>query len=133
MSIHTHKTHPQCRVSLISELVPNLTTISTPDLPLAMLAWHLQGLASQLPWAGACHQWVNPFLDVWHMCYTSLPVGLHQRHPRGLPSSGPGDKRPQFKLGAMYEYLGPWAQRPTPTSPKVNCNTFPHVQQNCQS
>ena len=45
---------------------------------------HLKHLENK-SW-GHC-QWLNPFLNVWHMCVTSPPIGLHQRHPVGLPLS----------------------------------------------
>ena len=36
--------------------------------------------------------WLTPTLNMWCMYVTSRPVGLYQRHPVGLPSSGSGDQ-----------------------------------------
>ena len=46
------------------------STLLCHIVPWAMLDQCLQALASQPPWAGGCHQWLNPFLNVWHMCFT---------------------------------------------------------------
>ena len=109
---------PQCRASLISELLPNLLTLQPPTCceicqPGTPRAWpasyHELGPAIN----GSTHS-----SDVWHMCVTSSPIGLHQRHPRRLPPSGPGDKMKQCTLRAMFEHLRPWTLRVSLTSPK---------------
>ena len=125
--VHIHKTHSSMQSIPDQWATPYPPHTPTPDPLWAMLTWCPQGLAYQLPWAGACHQWLNPFLNVWHMCVTSSPIGLHQRHPRRLPPSGPGDKMKQCTLGVMYEHLRPTTLRVTLTSPKMNCyHLSPH-------
>ena len=88
--VHNHKAHPQCRVSLISELL-----LTSPQFQL--LTHH------ELCWFSACRVWpashhgLGPaisgsthFSMCAHVCYLTTHR-LHQRHPRGIPSSGPGE------------------------------------------
>ena len=42
--------------------------------------------------AGTTINGSHPPLNMWQMYVTSPPIGLHQRHPIGLPSSRSGDK-----------------------------------------
>ena len=62
---------------------------------------------------------------MWHMYVTSPPVGLHQRHPVGLPSSRSGDQ----SKGYIPVDVDPKLNQTVPRNPDWNALDLPKTKQ----